>query len=151
MYITIYIYTICSSSGQQIFDPTVCTHYYTVLLCSKQYLQSSVVVGEYCTQCACTYSTSTRRVAVVQRHRVAVTWLELWERLEVVVYKMTWCIHLYNAFSAVASIATVVVFRYNLHMYAGHIHILSVLCLCRIHRHDFKVTYLTIVCHIYYV
>jgi len=48
------------------------------------------------------------------------------------------------------SIAIVVTLHLSLHMYAGHIHILLVLCLLRIHRHVFRVTYWTIALHIYH-
>ena len=60
------------------------------------------------------------------------------------------CRRLHRAFfTALVSIAIVVTLHLSLHMYAAHIHILLVLCLLRIHRHVFKVTYLAIVHHIY--
>ena len=115
-------------------------------MCGRQYPKSSVVVEEYYTA----HCISTRRVAVVNDFSVAATWLVGIRVDRIVVYTMIWCIHLDNAYTAVVSIAIVVTLHLSLHMYAGHMHILSVLCLLRIHCHVFKVTYLAIVHHIYY-
>ena len=53
-------------------------------------------------------------------------------------------------FAMVVCNAAVVVFRCHVHVYAGHIHNLSVPCLLTIHRHVIRVTHWTIVDYIYY-